>query len=107
MKEEITDILTPEGIRSGQFSVGQVLKFSGGVNIKITKLLSKKGRAWGQHIELVAGNVAYSHNGHDVSSGEPGDLPFCNDCQVSINEHSTEDGEVKAAARKESEDVEE
>ena len=101
-KEEITDILTPEGIRSGLYEKGQLLKFQT-ATIKITKLDKKNGRAWGEHVVTVNGTVAGTHEGHDVVSTGPGDLPFCNDCQRSINEPSTEDGEKKYLDRKDAE----
>lgn len=101
-KEEITDILTPEGIRSGLYTKGQLLKFET-ATLKITKLDKKNGRAWGEHIKTVNGTIANTHDGHNVTGGGPGDLPFCKDCKVNINEPSTEDGDKKALDRKDRE----
>lgn len=102
-KEEITDILTAEGIRSGLYEKGQLLKFET-ATLKITKIDKKNGRAWGEHIKTVNGQIVNSHDGHDVGGGGPGDLPYCNDCKVNIDEPSTEDGEKKALDRKDADE---
>lgn len=103
-KEEITDIISDEAYEDPKFRKGIVLKFER-ATIKITKVDRKNKRVWGEHIVLVKGNVAATHEGHDVTGGGPGDLPFCNDCQVNIDEPSTEDGEKKALDRKDAQDV--
>lgn len=108
--EEITDVLTPEGIRSGQFQKGQVLKFDyeGSITcLKITQIFKHKGRAWAKHIELMSQQVVASHYGHNVDSTKEAidehGKPYCQDCEVTVDQPSTEDGEVKAADRRDHE----
>lgn len=105
-KEEITDLLTPKGLLA--MHVGRVLKFEyeGSVTvIKVTKIDRKNMRIWGQHIELIDQKIVRSHYGHLVDTTEETvrekGAPYCSDCEVIVNEPSTEDGEVKAAYRKE------
>lgn len=95
--EEITDMMTPVAFRD--FKVGKVLGFADGTRIRITRIDRKNQRMWGKKVELVNQTITRTHYGHDVSSGGEGDLPFCNDCQVNINEPSTEDGDKKALDR--------
>jgi len=103
-KEEITDLFDPEAFDDPEyFVVGRAFKFAT-ATIKITKIDRKNKRVWGEHITLVSGRTVNSHDGHDVGGGGPGDLPFCNDCKVSIDEPSTEDGDKKALDRKDAED---
>lgn len=105
--EEITDVLTPEGIRSGQFKKGQMLKFNyeGSITtLVITRIWVHKGRAWARHADTAAQTVVATHYGHNVDSTEEAQreygVPYCTDCEVPVNEPSTEDGEVKAANRR-------
>lgn len=109
-KEEITDLfnLKPEiytdidlDTDKFRFHKGKVLRFKyeGSLTtIRITKIDRKNKRMWGQHIELVNPAIAKSHYGHNVDTTQ---VPmWCTDCDVPITEHSTEDGDVKAADRK-------
>jgi hypothetical protein len=102
-KEEITDIISDEAYADPDFKKGLVLKFQK-ATIKITKVDRKNKRTWGEHIVLVKGNVIETHQDHNVdSSKEAYDLygmPYCTDCEVPVNEVSTEDGDVKALDRK-------
>lgn len=105
-KEEITDILTPEGCKSGDYKQGQLLKFNyeGSITcIRITKINRKVGRAWGIHVEPMNYNEAMGHYEHEIDATEDAirehRVPFCVDCQVPVNQPSTEDGEVKARDR--------
>lgn len=105
-KEEITDILTVEGILSGDFKKGQMLKFNyeGSLTcIKITKLDKKNGRAWGEHISPIAQNVALSHYGHAIDvtkeTMEEFGNAYCQDCEVVVSEQATLAGKTKAQHR--------
>lgn len=105
-KEEITDILTADGIRSGEFKKGQLLKFEyeGSVTcIKITRLDRKNGKAWGEHIEPVNNNVALSHYGHNLDATEEAireyRVPYCTDCEVPVNAEASADGKRKVQER--------
>lgn len=98
-KEEITDILTAEGVRSGEYKKGNVLKFGGGVSIRITRLDKKNGRAWGEHVVLVTKDVALGHYGHETDKNQ--DPPFCLDCRVSVGDPATPEGEEKVKDREE------
>lgn len=97
-REEITDLISDEAYDDPKFKRGLVLKFES-ATLKLTKVDRKNKRVWAEHITLFDGRPVMTHYGHDVVSTGPGDLPFCNDCQVNINEASTEDGEVKARDR--------
>lgn len=101
-KEEITDLIDPDAYQDPTFKKGIVLKFQQ-ATIKITKIDRKNQRTWGEHIVLVSGKTVGTHDGHDVDSGKGAydeyGIPFCNDCQVPVDEESTEDGEVKAKDR--------
>lgn len=105
-KEEITDILTADGIRSGEFKKGQLLKFEyeGSVTcIKITRLDRKNGKAWGEHIEPVNNNVALSHYGHNLDATEEAireyRVPYCTDCEMPVNAEASADGKRKVQER--------
>lgn len=98
-KEEISDMIDPSAYDDPEFKKGILLKFQL-ASIKITKVDRKNKRTWGEHIQLASGIVVHTHDGHDVGGGGEGDFPFCNDCQVNINEPSTEDGDKKALDRK-------
>lgn len=97
-KEEISDMITDEAYDDPNFKKGLVLKFAQ-ATIKLTKVDRKNKRTYGEHIVLVGGNVASTHDGHNIIPTGPGDLPYCKDCKVNINEPSTEDGEKKALDR--------
>jgi hypothetical protein len=95
--EEITDMMTPKAFED--FRVGKVLGFADGTRLRITKIDRKNKRMWAVKVELVNQTITRTHYGHNVTGGGPGDLPFCNDCKVHINEPSTEDGDKKALDR--------
>lgn len=95
--EEITDMMTEKAFRD--FKVGKMLGFADGTRMRVTKIDRKNMRMWAVKIELVNQTVTRSHYGHSVDATIPGDIPFCNDCKVNINEPSTEDGEKKALDR--------
>jgi hypothetical protein len=112
--EEITDMMADKAYvakdEDGEFVFheGKVLKFNfeGSITtLKITKIDRKNKRMWAEHVELVNQVVVRSHYGHNVDSTEEAmkeyGVPFCTDCQVPVNEESTEDGEVKALERAE------
>lgn len=102
-KEEITDIISPQAYDDPNFKKGLVLKMTK-ATIKITKVDRKNKRTWGEHITLINQQIVGSHHEHDIDSSKEAydqyGMPFCNDCQVLIEEPSTEDGEVKALDRK-------
>lgn len=105
-KEDISDILTADGIRSGEFKKGQLLKFEyeGSVTcIKITRLDRKNGKAWGEHIEPVNNNVALSHYGHNLNTTKKTireyRVPYCTDCEMPVNAEASADGKRKAQER--------
>ncbi len=107
-KEEITDILTAEGIRSGEFKKGQMLKFEyegSQTCIKITRLDKKNGRAWGEHIEPVNNNIALSHYGHNLDATEEAirqyRVPYCTDCETPVSLEATPEGKRKVETREE------
>lgn len=107
-KEEISDILTAEGIRSGEFKKGQMLKFEyegSQTCIKITRIDRKNGRAWGEHIEPVNNNIALSHYGHNLDATEETirehRVPFCTDCEIPVSTEATIDGKRKVEEREE------
>lgn len=100
--EEISDILTDKAflpVKDGGMKKGHLLKFTQ-ASLVITKIDRKNKRAWAKHVETHNHKNVFSHTGHDVTGGGPGDLPFCNDCQVNINQPSTEDGDKKALDRR-------
>jgi len=103
-KEEITDILTEKGIKSGEFKKGQLLRFTQTV-IKITKIDKKNGRAWGVHVEPMKYHQAMGHYGHNIDATDEAvkeyGVPFCEDCEVPVNEEATKAGKTKAADRAE------
>lgn len=101
-KEEITDMISDEAYADPDFKKGILLKFEK-ATIKVTKVDRKNKRTWGEHIKLAGGEIVSTHDGHDVTGGGVGDFPFCKDCQVYINEPSTEDGDKKALDRKDRE----
>lgn len=106
-KEEITDLIDPTAYDNKSldsvFKKGAVMKFTN-ATIKITKIDRKNRRTWGEHITLVSGKTVGTHHEHDVDSSKDAyreyGIPFCNDCQVAVDEPSTEDGDVKALDRK-------
>lgn len=107
-KEEITDILTPEGVRSGDFDKGSLLKFRHEdkvVTMKITKIDRKAGRAWAEHVSTMPSEIGLSHYGHLVDNTETTRVefgaPYCQDCDSPINERSTLEGNAKANKRRE------
>lgn len=113
LREEITDMMADKAYTAKDsngkfvFHVGKVLKFSyeGSItSIRVTRIDRKNKRMWGEHVELVDPNIVKSHYGHNVDSSAEAlkkyDVPFCTDCQVPVNQDSNEDGEVKAADRK-------
>lgn len=95
--EEITDMMTAKAFKD--FYVGKLLGFADGTRMKITKIDKKNKRMWAVKVELVDQRIARTHYGHDVTGGQAGDFPFCNDCKVNVNEPSTEDGDKKALDR--------
>lgn len=102
-KEEITDVLTPEGIK--RLRRDQVLHFGnsqvGHTYLKITKIDRKNGRVWAEHVPpFVDFNTGMSHYGHNIDTDRHG-LPFCRDCKVEIDTQSTEEGDMKAVERAE------
>lgn len=114
-KENLSDMMidafyTDRG-ENGDYKhkVGTVLKFEyegSPTYIKITKIDRKNKKLWGEHIKLYDFNTGMSHYGHDVDSSDTEHI-FCRDCQVEIDQASTEDGEVKALTRQQQEDEEE
>lgn len=94
-KEEITDVITPEGY--AKLKKGDILNFAE-ATLKITK--KAQGRIWAEHVSTpVDVEVGMSHYGHNVDASDPG-VPFCTDCGVPINELATEKGDVKASLRR-------
>jgi len=113
-KENLSDMMidrfyTDRG-EDGQYKhkVGTVLKFDyegSHTYIKITKIDRKNKKLWGEHIKLYDFNTGMSHYGHDVDTSDTEHI-FCRDCQVEIDQASTEDGEVKALTRQQQQDQE-
>lgn len=103
-KEELTDIIKPEAFDDPKFKKGLVLKFAE-ATIKLTRVDRKNRRVWGEHITLVNQRVTLSHYGHLINATEEMQqiygTPFCEECNVPLTEESTEDGDVKAAERRE------
>ena len=102
-KEEITDLISDAAyrpIKDGGIKPGQLLKFQY-ANIKVTKVDRKNKRVWGVHVKLNQSKNVLSHMGHDVKVNDPENpIPFCNDCEVPVTEHSTEDGDKKFLDRR-------
>ena len=102
-REEITDIISDAAyrpIKDGGIKPGQLLKLQY-ANIKVTKVDRKNKRVWGVHVKLTESKNVLSHTGHDVKVNDPNNpMPFCNDCQVSVNEPATEDGDKKFLDRR-------
>lgn len=105
-KEEITDLVDPKAYDDPKFKKGIALKFER-ATIKVTKVDRKNKRAWGEHIVLVDQSIVGTHHGHNVDSTQQAFIeygrPFCTDCQVPVDQPSTEDGDVKALNRRDDE----
>ena len=94
LEEDITDILTKDGIKSGQFAKGQLLKFMSDdgtpTYIKIIKISVKKGTAMGKHIQPSKTENVSSHYGHNVDSTTSAlrdyGCPFCTDCDMPVSQ---------------------
>lgn len=101
MKEEITDFITDKAYEDPKFKKGLVLRFQK-ATIKITRVDRKNKRTWGQHITMMPVSTAMGHYGHNIDlTVSPA---YCTDCEVSLTESATEEGEVKATQRKEAKD---
>lgn len=110
--EEVTDIIdglkqryTPENFKAMNIKKGKVLRFNNGGEIVTLRITRVQGnRYWAAHVELVNQMIVRSHYGHNVDASETAmaeyKVPFCTDCQVPVDEASTEDGDVKAADRR-------
>lgn len=102
-KEEISDLIAPEAYDDPTFQKGIVLKFAK-ATIKVTKVDRKNKRTWGEHISLVNQRIAGTHHEHTVDSSKTAydeyGVPFCEDCNVPVDQPSTEDGDKKALDRK-------
>lgn len=96
-KEEITDLIRPEAFDDPNFKKGLALVMEK-ATIKITKIDRKNKRVWGEHIVLMDQKTTLSHYGHNVDTTQ--ETPFCTDCEVPVDQPSTEDGEVKYADRR-------
>lgn len=106
-KEEITDILTKKGVQSGEYKKGQLLKFSNAkIAIKITRIDRKNGRAWGEHVETMVHNTALGHYRHNIDQSDEAikkyRTPYCEDCEVPINQEANASGKKKAQDREDS-----
>lgn len=104
-KEEITDMISDAAFRpvkDGGIDVGMLLKFEK-ANIKVTKVDRKNNRIWGEHVEPQNYQTIISHTGHNVTM-RTDTFPFCEDCQVSVKEPATEDGDKKALDRRDDEE---
>lgn len=115
-REEITDLFAGSDAfytdkeKDGKYRMykGKLLKFSyegSIVPIVITRIDRKNKRVWGEHVELGEQQTVMSHFRHNVDStvetmAEHNGVAFCTDCGVPVNQPSTEDGEVKAADRR-------
>jgi hypothetical protein len=104
-REEITDLMSLEARKHYDIEVGKLLKFRKDneiVAIVVTRMT--KTRMWGVHVEVNDRQVVHSHRGHAVDTTEDTvreyKAPYCTDCEVPVTEPSTEDGEVKAAERR-------
>lgn len=102
-REELTEMFKTEAFDDPRFKKGLVLKFAR-ATIKLTKVDRKNMRVWGEQINLYDFNTGMSHYGHDVDTTDPKNI-ICRDCKVTIDQESTEDGEVKAAKRQEVEEA--
>lgn len=105
-REEITDLIDPKAYddkANESFKVGAVIKFSQ-ATIKITKIDRKNKRTWGVHTVLVDQKIVGQHHLHEVNRSKEAykeyGAPYCEDCEVRIDEPSTEDGEKKALDRR-------
>lgn len=90
-KEEITDIISEEGIR--QIKVGQLLKFDDGENIikiKVTRKDTVNMRIWGEHVTTIDAKIAGTHEGHNVNMKL--DPPYCMDCGIHVDQKATKLG---------------
>lgn len=106
-REEITDIVndlkaryTPENFKALGIKKGKVLRFDyegSPVTLRITRVA--KDRYWAEHVELVDQKIVKSHYGHNVDATQT--PPWCEDCEVPVDELSTEDGDKKAKDRDE------
>lgn len=109
--EEITDMMTPEAYTAKKdgkyaFKVGTLLRFDyegSKTELKVTKIDRKNQRMWAKEIVTNDEGLFVSHHGHLVDASREAfntyGAPFCTDCEVSVHEPSTEDGEVKAKNR--------
>lgn len=111
-REEITDLFGPTAYTSKKdgkfvFRKGKVLRFEYEgtlTTIKVTKINRKAKRMWGEHIELTDPATTAGHYGHFVDSSQEAmeqyGKPFCTDCGVTVDKPANEDGDVKAADRR-------
>lgn len=106
-KEEITDLFGSHVYEARDtegkyvFYKGRLLKFNyegSPIAIVVTRVDRKNKRMWGEHTELGEQQTVLSHHGHLVDATQT--PPFCTDCEVPVTEESTEDGDVKAADRR-------
>lgn len=96
MKEEITDMIMDQAYDDPKFKKGFVLKFAN-ATIKITRVDRKNKRSWGEHIKLINHNKGMSHYGHIIDATQ--NPPFCEDCEVYVDELATKEGHKKAQDR--------
>ena len=103
-KEEITDLISDEGIRN--LKKGQVLKFNyeGSITaIRITRVDRKAMRIWGEHINLAEPGKGFSHYGHNLDvtpeTVNAYGYPYCEDCEMPVNEQGTLEGDNIAQER--------
>ncbi len=94
MKEEITDLISEKGMAN--LKVGKILIFDR-ATIKVTRIDRKNKRIWGEHISLVDQTIVRTHYGHKVDATQK--PPFCTDCELTVDQASTEDGDKKALDR--------
>lgn len=113
-REEITDLFADNAYdkidpKTGKhvFRTGKILRFEFEgtlTTIKVTKINRIARRMWGEHIELTDPATTASHYGHFVDSSKEAmdeyGKPFCTDCGVTVDESANEDGDVKAANRR-------
>lgn len=102
-REEITDVISDGAFEDPEFKKGLVLKFEK-ATLKITKIDRKNKRVWAEHIALYDFKSGMSHYGHLVDTTNPEGI-YCTDCQVTIDQPSTEDGEKKALDRQDDEEA--
>jgi hypothetical protein len=103
-KEELTDVISPEGIKA--LKVGQILGFSyegSPIRIKITRKDTKNMRIWGEHIDLVNIDTGMSHYGHIIDASDEARKKYgnvyCHDCHVTVDKKATWFGNKQADAR--------